>query len=61
MYLDVDFLNYMTLKSCLQVKMLFKGGDPNKELGVVERLLSGSAAGAISQTIIYPMEVSISN
>ncbi|GFS15977.1 calcium-binding mitochondrial carrier protein SCaMC-2 [Elysia marginata] len=40
-----------------QIKTLFKGGDPNKELGVVERLLSGSAAGAISQTIIYPMEV----
>ncbi|XP_005111405.1 calcium-binding mitochondrial carrier protein SCaMC-2-B isoform X2 [Aplysia californica] len=39
-----------------QIKALFKG-DSNKELGVLERLLSGSAAGAISQTIIYPMEV----
>ncbi|BFZ20540.1 hypothetical protein BsWGS_23579 [Bradybaena similaris] len=39
-----------------QIKALFKG-DSNKELGVTERLLSGSAAGAISQTTIYPMEV----
>ncbi|XP_059155487.1 calcium-binding mitochondrial carrier protein SCaMC-2-like [Physella acuta] len=39
-----------------QIKALFKG-DSNKELGVIERLLSGSAAGAISQTLIYPMEV----
>uniref|UniRef100_A0A0B7AA15 EF-hand domain-containing protein n=1 Tax=Arion vulgaris TaxID=1028688 RepID=A0A0B7AA15_9EUPU len=39
-----------------QIKAIFKG-DSTKELGVLERLLSGSMAGAISQTIIYPMEV----
>ncbi|CAL1537811.1 unnamed protein product [Lymnaea stagnalis] len=39
-----------------QIKALFKG-DSGKEIGVIERLLSGSAAGAISQTLIYPMEV----
>ncbi|KAL5012774.1 hypothetical protein ScPMuIL_011325 [Solemya velum] len=38
-----------------QVKNLFRR--ENQELGVIERLASGSIAGAISQTIIYPMEV----
>jgi len=39
-----------------QIKGLFRG-DTNRELLITERLMSGSAAGAISQTIIYPMEV----
>ena len=40
----------------LQIKSWVKGD--SKEVGVLQRLLSGSAAGAISQTTIYPMEVS---
>ncbi|XP_050412207.1 mitochondrial adenyl nucleotide antiporter SLC25A24-B [Patella vulgata] len=39
-----------------QIKTLIKG-DSKHEIGVLERLLSGSAAGAISQTVIYPMEL----
>lgn len=39
-----------------QIKILFRG-DTARDLGVAERLLSGSIAGAISQTVIYPMEV----
>ncbi|XP_046340602.1 calcium-binding mitochondrial carrier protein SCaMC-2-like isoform X1 [Haliotis rufescens] len=39
-----------------QIKTWIKG-DSNRDIHVFERLLSGSAAGAISQTIIYPMEV----
>lgn len=38
-----------------QIKAFVKGD--KKELGVFERLLSGSAAGVVSQTTIYPMEV----
>ncbi|KAK7095207.1 mitochondrial adenyl nucleotide antiporter SLC25A25-like isoform X1 [Littorina saxatilis] len=38
-----------------QVKTWVKGDQ--KEITVVQRLFSGSAAGAISQTTIYPMEV----
>ncbi|GAB1602492.1 calcium-binding mitochondrial carrier protein SCaMC-2-like [Argonauta hians] len=37
------------------IKSLFK--QDNEELRVAERFVSGSLAGAISQTIIYPMEV----
>lgn len=38
-----------------QIKAWVKGD--KKELTVIQRLMSGSAAGAISQTLIYPMEV----
>lgn len=42
--------------SCYEkIKSLFKDG--NKELGIAQRFASGSMAGAISQTLIYPMEV----
>ncbi|XP_014788605.1 calcium-binding mitochondrial carrier protein SCaMC-2 [Octopus bimaculoides] len=37
------------------IKSLFK--KDKHELGMAERFISGSLAGAISQTIIYPMEV----
>ena len=37
---------------------MFKSGI-NRELGISERFAAGSLAGAISQTAIYPMEVSI--
>lgn len=40
-----------------QIKAYFRGADPNKEISVIERLASGSLAGALSQTLIYPMEV----
>ncbi|ESO06712.1 hypothetical protein HELRODRAFT_64745 [Helobdella robusta] len=40
-----------------QVKKLMVLNNNGLELGIVERFLAGSAAGAISQTVIYPMEV----
>ncbi|OWF41122.1 calcium-binding mitochondrial carrier protein SCaMC-2-like [Mizuhopecten yessoensis] len=40
-----------------QIKTWFRGEDPAKELHILERLCSGSLAGCISQTAIYPMEV----
>lgn len=40
---------------CLQFKQFFKR--EKQELGAVERFCAGSAAGAFSQTCIYPMEV----
>ncbi|BFZ05937.1 hypothetical protein BsWGS_08976 [Bradybaena similaris] len=46
-------IKFMTYE---QIKILFRG-DTARDLGVAERLLSGSIAGAISQTAIYPMEV----
>ena len=30
----------------------------NRDLGISERFMAGSLAGAISQSVIYPMEVS---
>ncbi|KAL3871520.1 hypothetical protein ACJMK2_039514 [Sinanodonta woodiana] len=39
-----------------QVKKLFKG-DGSREIGMMDRFASGSLAGVISQTAIYPMEV----
>ncbi|CAB3398292.1 unnamed protein product [Caenorhabditis bovis] len=40
-----------------QIKRLIQKCKGSGELTTVERLLAGSAAGAISQTVIYPMEV----
>jgi len=34
-----------------------RGSDETRTLGVHERFLAGSLAGAIAQTAIYPMEV----
>ncbi len=45
------------LHSCLQVKKLFS--HEGQQLKVHERLLSGSTAGVIAQTTIYPMEVGV--
>jgi len=39
-----------------QVKRFIKG-DSEQSLGIYERFLSGSIAGGISQTVIYPLEV----
>ncbi|WAR30530.1 SCMC2-like protein [Mya arenaria] len=38
-----------------QIKGMFRGD--RKEIGPLERFAAGSSAGAISQSIIYPMEV----
>lgn len=34
-------------------------GDSKKELNIFERFVSGSLAGVLSQTAIYPLEVHI--
>ena len=41
----------------IQIKTLFKNYKGKQELGPLERFASGSMAGAISQSVIYPMEV----
>jgi solute carrier family 25 phosphate transporter 23/24/25/41 len=38
------------------VKRLLKGNS-DRELAIYERFMSGSIAGALSQSVIYPMEV----
>ena len=40
------------------MKRLIKSVKKSDELTAVDRFLAGSSAGAISQTVIYPMEVS---
>lgn len=40
-----------------QMKRLIQRAKGSNELEVYERFAAGSSAGAISQTIIYPMEV----
>ncbi|RVE46110.1 hypothetical protein evm_009274, partial [Chilo suppressalis] len=40
-----------------QVKRLIKGERKNQPLEIHERFLAGATAGAISQTVIYPLEV----
>ena len=42
----------------LKIKMIFTH-DENREATVSERFFSGSLAGAMSQSIIYPLEVFI--
>jgi len=49
---------FMPSINIFQIKRVFKSGI-NRELGISERFAAGSLAGAISQTVIYPMEVSI--
>lgn len=41
----------------LQLKRWIHSGDPSTEITIMERFLAGSIAGAVSQTVIYPMEV----
>ena len=51
-------LFFILLYCCLlQIKRLIKGDDAVNEVTVIERFAAGSSAGAVSQTIIYPMEV----
>ncbi|XP_047524277.1 calcium-binding mitochondrial carrier protein SCaMC-2 isoform X1 [Pieris napi] len=40
-----------------QVKRLIKGEKKNQPLEIHERFIAGASAGAISQTVIYPLEV----
>ncbi|XP_045541969.1 calcium-binding mitochondrial carrier protein SCaMC-2 isoform X2 [Papilio machaon] len=40
-----------------QVKRLIKGDKKNHPLAIHERFVAGATAGAISQTVIYPLEV----
>ncbi|XP_049884730.1 calcium-binding mitochondrial carrier protein SCaMC-2 isoform X2 [Pectinophora gossypiella] len=40
-----------------QVKRLIKGEQRNQPLEIHERFVAGASAGAISQTVIYPLEV----
>ncbi|EDW41254.1 GM24660 [Drosophila sechellia] len=40
-----------------QMKRLIRGDDGSRQMSIVERFYAGAAAGGISQTIIYPMEV----
>ncbi|KAH8246285.1 hypothetical protein KR038_011158 [Drosophila bunnanda] len=40
-----------------QMKRLIRGDDASRQMSIVERFYAGAAAGGISQTIIYPMEV----
>ncbi|KAI7692485.1 Calcium-binding mitochondrial carrier protein SCaMC-2-A [Sarcoptes scabiei] len=39
-----------------KLKRLIHSGDAS-EISIMERFLAGSLAGAVSQTVIYPMEV----
>lgn len=40
-----------------QMKRLIRGNDSTRQMTIGERFYAGAAAGGISQTIIYPMEV----
>jgi len=40
------------------MKSVMKSAKKTDELTPVDRFIAGSSAGAISQTVIYPMEVS---
>ena len=42
-----------------QVKRKIKDHNNNRELNIYERFIAGSIAGGFSQSIIYPLEVSI--
>lgn len=43
-----------------QAKQLIRGSN-TRELTIYERFVAGSFAGSFSQTIIYPLEVSLRN
>lgn len=42
-----------------KLKQYIKSGSPTRDLGMYERFVAGSIAGCISQTTIYPLEVSL--
>lgn len=39
------------------MKRFIQSAKESKDLSICERIVAGSSAGAISQTIIYPLEV----
>ena len=41
-----------------ELKYLFRGHNSNREATIGERFVSGSVAGCMAQTAIYPLEVS---
>ncbi|VDO74223.1 unnamed protein product, partial [Heligmosomoides polygyrus] len=47
-------IKFMAYEQCKRLIQKYKNGG---DLTIVERFLAGSTAGAISQTLIYPMEV----
>uniref|UniRef100_A0A8C4WUH8 Solute carrier family 25 member 24 n=1 Tax=Eptatretus burgeri TaxID=7764 RepID=A0A8C4WUH8_EPTBU len=46
----IKFMSYEQIKRLI-------GSESGKPIGIIERFLSGSLAGATAQTVIYPMEV----
>jgi solute carrier family 25 phosphate transporter 23/24/25/41 len=40
-----------------ELKLLITGGDRSREVTMPQRFMAGSSAGAMAQTIIYPLEV----
>ena len=57
-FVSLKYMTLFLLHCCLlQIKRLIKGDDAVNEVTVIERFAAGSSAGAVSQTIIYPMEV----
>ena len=42
-----------------ELKLILTGGEKLREVTMAERFVSGSMAGAMAQTIIYPLEVKL--
>ena len=53
-YVGLNFAVYETLKDLL---LQFKDLRDERQLGVVERLACGAAAGTTGQTVAYPLDV----
>ena len=51
--LATKFMVYEQIKQCIH------SSSPNRDLDMYERLVAGSMAGCIAQTIVYPLEVSL--
>lgn len=50
-------INEIYLNLYIKLKHLFRGKDSNREATIGERFVSGSVAGCMAQTAIYPLEV----
>jgi hypothetical protein len=58
----LSFLQQVTLVVLTDFDNYFQfRGDADRDIHTWERFLAGSLAGGISQTAIYPLEVSLSN
>ena len=51
------YVNVFLFSFPAQIKRVMKQGT-NRDLWISERFMAGSLAGAFSQSVIYPMEVS---